>query len=133
MNKDLVNKLKTVVALQAQAFTTTGAKVGIVIDTLGFESGMVEYFIGTFATGTIDFTKIEQADDVGFTLNVVDITAESLIGAPAPQLAAADVTGKIGFVASQRFVRVTLTTGGTVSFVAGANILLGAAHHQKVA
>ena len=126
MNKDLANKVKPSAALRAQAFTTTGIKVGLIIDTLGFESGMFEIFVGTFATGTLDFTEIQESDASDMSGETA-IPADRLIGSVA-QLAAADTVEKIGYVASKRYVRLTVTTAGTVSFVAGANSILGDAH-----
>jgi|VirMetMinimDraft_7_1064189.scaffolds.fasta_scaffold07310_5 hypothetical protein len=125
MERDLVNNTTTLVAVPAQVVSGDGAIVGAIIDTLGYEAGKFSVATGAVTTGDIALTSIEESDDSGMSGSTV-IPAERLIAFDTTAITTANTVAEGGFVATGRYVRLTVTGANTASFLAGATCELGA-------
>ena len=123
MQKDLYNNAKNVVALKLQTINSDTATVGEIIDTQGFESGMISSVSGVVTAGDIVITSISESDDSGMVGATV-IPAERLLGS-ATAIAVADTVDEIGFLAVKRYVQVTYTTANSANLTVGSVVALG--------
>ena len=119
------------VAFKTYLFAGNEAKVGEIIDTLGYES--IEYYIisGTLTTGT--FTpSIEDGDDSALS-DAAAISADYLLGTYADATLAVtddDTTKQIGTVGKKRYQRLTITGADTAAGTVTVAIVKAAAWHK---
>lgn len=132
MNRDIFSNTVTKVALAPQALSSDTATAGIIIDTDGYESGVIELLTGAVTAGDIIITKIEEGDDSGLS-DAADIPAARLIGASqVAAIDAANTANGLGFVTTKQYVRATFTTDNSANLLAGAVCVLGHPHTANV-
>lgn len=133
--RDLHSNIKATPALNAQSIATNTTVNGAIIDTLGFES--LEFLIqsatitdGTFAPSLTEGSQANLSDGAA-------VAAADMIGtvAAATFIATDDnVTKKLGYKGSKRYVRLSLTsTGVTTGGAMSGTAVLGDPHHAPVA
>lgn len=123
MIKDLYNNVKVENALDATAIATDTDTNGSVIDTQGFQSGVVCLKVTDYTDGAI-VGKIQEGDEANGS-DMADIPAERVIGGGA-SLGAANEVDKIGYVSNKQYIRVVVTTTGvTGGLTASAVSVLG--------
>lgn len=114
MEYDLHTQVKIATVITPTAGAAAGAStVGSIIDSLGFES--FEYMIhcGTITTGTFSLT-LEEADDLGFTVNVQAVPAANRLGVAVTWVVTDDnQVRRIGIIGKKRFQRLTLVGAST--------------------
>lgn len=111
MHKDLFNNAKNVIAIPGTVIAGNGDTVSLIIDTDGFESGTVTLLTTAYTSGNVFIASIAESSDSGMA-GEVDIPAIRLIGSPLP-ITATDTLVELGFVATDRFIRVTITGADT--------------------
>lgn len=111
MHKDLFNNAKNVIAIPGTVIAGNGDTVSSIIDTDGFESGTITLLTTAYTSGNIVIASIAESEDSGMA-GETDIPAIRLIGTPAA-ITAADVLVELGFVSTDRFIRVTITGADT--------------------
>jgi len=118
MHKDLYNNAKSVVAVVFTTLAGDGDTVGAIIDTDGFESGKISLLATAVTTGDTTISNIQESSDAAMS-GATDIPVERIIGTAAP-VTAANTLNELGFVATERYVQVTITGANTSvsSFVA---------------
>lgn len=118
MHKDLYNNAKTEVAVDFTTLAGDGNTVGVIIDTDGFESGKFTIVAAAVTTGDVSFGSIEESSDSAMSGSTA-IPAIRLIGAPVA-VDTANTLSEIGFVATERYVRLNVTGANTsvLSFLA---------------
>ena len=121
-NNDLHSNIRTTLALNAVALGATGANAGSIIDRQGY--GGVEFVIGygsIVTTGTVVTAIVKEGDVTGTLTSVADddlIGTETLASLAAGARVAGtgkEVTKRIGYKGSKRYVQLTLTGSGTTS------------------
>lgn len=134
MNRDNASIQSFTSARNAAAITTNTTTVGIVIDTQGYDSLTLAIQSATITDGTYTPLVEECATSGGTYTAVVD--ADLTVTEASIAFVAVDdnVVKKIGYLGTQRYVRLSLvstgvTTGGTL----GAMAILGNASQQPVA
>jgi len=81
--RDLHNLVKCFNAFNTQSITTNTTTYGNAIDTQGYDSTEFVLQAGTLDGTTVLTPIIQQADDVGFSVNVVTVVDPFLIGTTA--------------------------------------------------
>lgn len=126
MHRDLRHNVEVKAALNIAAFASDADVNGIIIDTQGFESGMVVLRTGAVTDGDIVVKEIQESD-------ASDMAGEEAI--PAARLLddfvaldGANGMTKVGFVCTKRYIRVVFTTDNSADLTAGALCLLGHPH-----
>lgn len=126
MQHDLYNSTLTVVANAAATISTDTATAGIIIDTQGYESAVVNLFSGAYTDGSV-VLSVNESDDSGMS-GATAITGDFLIGTLG-SVSAANTVDSCGLVVTKRYIQVTITSSGTTSgLVAGSNVVLGHAN-----
>ena len=132
MEKDLFSNVITKVALAPQALSSDTATAGVIIDTQGYESGVIELLTGAVTAGDIIITKIDEGDESNLS-DATAIPAARLIGASdVAAIDAANTVNGLGFLATKRYVRGTFTTDNSANLLAGAVCTLGDADASNV-
>lgn len=118
MHADLYNNAKNVVAIVTTTLSGNDATVGVIIDTDGFESGTITLLATAVTTGEVEITSISESADSGMSGETV-IPAARLIGASAA-VTTANTLDEVGFVSTERYVRLTVTgaDSAALTFVA---------------
>ncbi len=128
MHRDLYNNTINPIGLNTQTFAADADNTGNIIDTQGYESGLVILILGTVTTGDIIITKVQESADSGMS-GATDIPAARILGT-AVALDTANTTNQTGFVSTLRYIQVTYTTANTAAdLVAGSTIILGNPHN----
>lgn len=108
------DKHNNVLIGDSKVFPTAGASsVSEIIDTQGYESLEWLIIMGIITTGTFS-TKLEQADDLAFTVNVEDVPTDNVLG-PLPTFIATDDNQhrRVGSIGKRRFQRCTILGAAT--------------------
>lgn len=122
MKNDLHHNIKQEMAVVPVALGTTGAITGAIIDRQGY--GGVEFLIeyGSITTTGTDVALVVKEGDVTGTLTSVadaDLLGTEALAALAAGARVAgtgkEVTKRIGYKGSKRYVQLTLTHSGTTS------------------
>lgn len=124
MNRDLVSRIASRPSLDPAVLTATTN--GAVVDTVGFDSAMLQAFTGAIA-GAGDFAIKLQHGTLANGSDMVDVPAADLLPdvSPPPATLLASSTYQIGYGGGLRYLRaVAVRTGGT-SIALGAGIVLG--------
>lgn len=130
MIKDLYNNVKMENALDATAIGTDTDTNGAVIDTQGFQSGVISLKLVAYTDGAA-VGKVQEGDSSDGS-DMADIPAARVIGGGA-SLGAANEVDKIGYVSNKRYVRVVVTTTGTTTgLTASAVSVLADAENSPV-
>ncbi len=136
--RDLHNNITFTTGIAPQAFSANTPLVSAIIDRAGYDS--IEFAILTGSIGDEDATfavLVEDADEVGFNVTNAAVADKYLLGTEA--LAAFtyandNVTRKIGYIGSKRFLRVTLTpTGNSETPSAAYAAVVAALAHPNIA
>lgn len=125
MNKDLYNIVETQVVLAPIAITADTTTNGEIIDTEGYESLVLDTFVGVVTTGDIT-PVLYESDDSGMSGETV-IPADKLIGAYATLDTSATINS-VGAVVGKQFVRPKYVSANTASLLVGSNVVLGHPH-----
>lgn len=112
MIKDLGNNSKSLNALDASTIATDTDTNGNVVDTQGYEAGVMLLRLGAYTDGTYTL-KVQEGDEINGS-DMADIPAERIIGT-ASALAAANNHDKLGFIANKQYVRAVVTSASTTS------------------
>jgi len=128
MIEDLYNNVKVVNALDSSAISD-GATNGAVIDTQGFNSGIINLKATAVTAG--DVTGSVQEGDQDDGSDMVNIPASRIIGTPTA-LTAANEVDKLGFVANKRYIRVVATGANSANLTANATAVLGSPAYGAV-
>ena len=137
-NNDLHSNIKALSALIPTALGTTGANAGAIIDRQGY--GGVE-FLATYGsittTGTVVTAVVKEGDVTGTLTSVADadlVGTEALASLAAGARVAGtgkEVTKRVGYIGTKRYVQISLNgTGVTSAGVVAATALL---HSPEVA
>lgn len=118
MHKDLYNNAKSVVAVPLTILVSNGDTVGVIIDTDGFESGTITLLATVVTTGDVTISSIGESSESDMT-GETPIPAARLIGT-ASGVTSANTLDELGFVSTERYIRVTVTGANTsaLSFAA---------------
>jgi len=133
--KDLKNKVKTLVAFNIQAISSDTTTAGAIIDTLGYESVTFVIQSGTLTDGA--YTPLIQDGDNSGLSDVAAVSDDFLVGTEAAAafvLADDNTTKRIGYVGKKRYVRLNIVSASTSSGgTFGAVCILGDAISQPTA
>lgn len=124
MTKDNVNNTTTAIAVAPIKVLADGAVVGLIVDTLGFESGKISIATGIVTTGDIAFVSIEESADSGMSGATVIPDTRLINKSVVPLTASASIL-EIGFIADFRFVRLNLIGANTSVLLLSAAYELG--------
>lgn len=123
MHNDLHNNMKALNAITAAAIGANATKTGNIIDRKGY--GGVEFLVtygSVTTTGTIVTTVVKEGDTTGALTSVADadlIGTEVLASLPAatPRTAGTtkEVTKRIGYKGSKRYVQISAVQTGVTS------------------
>lgn len=128
---DIHSVLDTRSALNPTNTTATAAVNGEIIDTRGFEA--VEFAVQAGTLGATLAVTVQDGDasDLSDAANV----DSALVLNALPSFAATDdnAVKRFGYIGKKRYVRVTVTPGGTASCDFSAVAVLGKPHSAPVA
>jgi hypothetical protein len=122
VSQDLQSNIKAMLGLSAVALGATGTSAGKIIDRKGY--GGVEFIIGYGAvttTGSSVTALVKEGDATGSLASVADgdlIGTEALAGLAAGARTSGvsqQVTKRIGYKGTKRYVQLSLTNAGTTS------------------
>ena len=122
---------KPLVAFKTYTFTGDEAKVGEIIDSLGYESLYYVLVSGTLTTGTYT-PSIAHSDDSGMA-GATAVPTEYLLGSYADASFADtddDAVKNIGTVAKKRYQQMTITGASTAAGTITVAVILSNALHQ---
>ena len=121
MHHDLYNSAVELVAVAPATIASDITTAGIIIDTQGYESAMVNCITGAVTTGDVTLS-VTESDDSGMS-GATAIAGDFIIGAFTANSTANTVVST-GIVAQKRYVQVSITSANTASLVGGATITL---------
>ena len=123
MHKDLYNSTSPVVAVPSAAVSSDTGLVGVILDTQGYESAIVNTFIGAWTAGDV-IASVTESDDAGMS-GAVAIAGDFLIGAPTA-IGSANAMDTFGIVCTKRYIQVTMTSDNSANIAsAGVNVVFG--------
>lgn len=128
MNKDLANRVVVTAGLAPVVIASDTDTVTLVVETQAFQSCVFALTTGLVTAGDITISKVEEADDLAFTTNVVEIPDSRYWDTPVT-LDTAVTTDYIGIDVQKCFARVTLTTANSANLLASGIFILG---HESV-
>lgn len=134
MARDLVDNVKITQAIGPQAILAgNGTLTGATLDTQGFDSTVVAIYSGTITDGTGTPTVYEG--DASNMSDEAAVAAGDLIGSLTAFASTDDnVTKKVGYRGSKRYIRVKLVGAGqTTGGFYGAVYVQGHARNNPVA
>lgn len=126
MKRNLLQQATTIKAVGANSYATTTARVGAVIDTMGYESAIFAFDFGVASGGTINTLTFSLAE--GDTTSPVTAVSPN-VAFPVPDSTAAAGIQEIhlDLRGLKRYIRFTVTpaaTGGGTTYGSGV-ITLG--------
>ena len=123
--RDLLNKLKLLVALNGATISSSTTTAGAIIDTAGFDSLLFEIFSGARTDGTYT-PLVEDGDDSGLS-DAAAVDDKYLIGTEAGAvITGANKRAKVGYIGPKRYVRLSIvSTVVTTGAYLGATAILG--------
>ncbi|MDD3289073.1 MAG: hypothetical protein PHX43_08785 [Alphaproteobacteria bacterium] len=129
--RDLIRKVQVAQSLSPAA-RVNGTSVGTAVDLRGFDAAMFVVSFGTYTDGT-HAPSVQHSMD-GTTYNScgasdLDGTFSALSGT-----AGNNTVQSVGYIGSQRFVRVVMTvSGATTGALGAANVVAGYPRNAPVA
>ena len=121
--KDLYNNVKGVIALVPQAIASDTDTVGVIIDTLGYESVKLSLSTGAVTAGTVVIKEVNESDSSSMASETV-IPAGRLTGTIAT-VSTANTINEIGIYPVKRYIRVEVTTASSADLVVAGLCDLG--------
>lgn len=123
MHKDLYNSTLPLVAVPSAAVSSDTGLAGVIIDTQGYESAIVNTFIGAWTAGDV-ISSVAESNDSGMS-GATAITGDFLIGTPTA-IGSANAMDTFGIIPTKRYIQVTMTSDNSANIAsAGANVVLG--------
>lgn len=141
--RDLHNNVDIIASLPPVAVGTTGTgKTGIAVDTRGYDAVELEFSYGaitataaTFTATVLEgdttggaFTSVADADLIG-TESGAGIAA----GTPRADGSNENVTKRLGYIGTKRYVKGRVVSTATAGTPVGVNVILHRAHAAPVA
>jgi len=123
---DLYSNLDVVQTLVPAVYKT--AQTGVGVDLHGFHGAMVEINCGLWTDGSHVF-QVEESDVLGSGYTAV---ADANLQGTEPTVAADtgdNTIYRIGYMGTERYIRVTTTESGTTGMAHGVNVIRG--HPRK--
>ena len=124
--RDLLRNQKVFQSLSPAA-RVNGTATGASVDLRGYDGAVITVAFGAYTDGTHTPTVVHSADGVTFTPCVygTDLDGPSNLAAVS-SAAGANTIQQIGYIGTQRYVAVVLTTtGATTGALSAANIVAG--------
>ncbi len=94
------------------AVTDNTAFVSQIIDTSGFDQNEFVWLSGSIADADVTFTVLVEDGDNSSLTDAAAVADANLLGteaSAAPLFSSDNQTGKIGYIGTKRYVRVTIT------------------------
>jgi len=135
--RDIRNQLKPLVGLAPQAIASDTTTVGPIIDSAGYDSGLMISLIAEITDGSYTML-LEQSADSAFGSGVTAIADENLngdvdSGQEADAALSASGVSSLGIVNQpERYVRLSIVSAGTTSGAVVAAIYHGKAEVAKI-
>lgn len=121
--RDLYHKISLGASL-APAVRTTGAFNGSAVDLRGFDAAVISVSFGAYTDGVHTPSLQHSMDGSTFTATSTSDIDGSL--SAVSSAAGANTIQSVGYIGSQRYVRVVMTVSGATSGAAsGANVVAG--------
>ena len=143
MSRDLYHNVKrvTVIAPQSLGATAAGGKTGKVIDRNGFDAVVFEFDFGVVtATNATVGVEILEGDATGSLTAAASGNVQGtqsgegiLAGTPRASGVNMNVSKRLGYIGSHRYVSAKLTPGVSGGIIASCAVVLGAPHYMPVA
>lgn len=134
--QDLVSGLKPFISKSPATISSSTTTAGAVLDTEGFQAGIITMAIGTRTDGTFTLL-VEESDDSNFVTGVVTCTAPNLIlplnGSYA--ITASNGIINVGYVKGiYRYMRASIVSTGVTSgaTLCRIDVQLGTARQNPV-
>ena len=110
------------------AARTGGTYTGSAVDLRGYDAAVVTVSFGAWTDGTHTPTVIESMDGTTY-VNCATSDIDGTLSA-ATGTAASNTLQQVGYIGTQRFVAVVMTTtGGTTGALSGAHVVAGYPHN----
>jgi hypothetical protein len=122
MQQDLYNSAVELVAVAPATISSDTTTAGIIIDTQGCESAMVNCITGVVTAGDVTLS-VTESDDSGMS-GATAISGDFVIGSFTANSTANTVVST-GIVAQKRYVQVSIISDNSANLVGGATITLG--------
>ena len=109
------------------AARVNGTATGSTVDLRGYDGAVVVVSFGTYTDGTHTPSVLQSVDGVTFTPCVygTDLDASTNLSAVSSS-AGANTTQQIGYIGSQRYLAVVMTTtGATTGALSSAHVIAG--------
>ena len=125
MDKDIVSNVSVNPSLVPAARTASGT--GITVNTQGFDSAFVEFTFGAITDGTHTPSVLQSVDGVTFVPCVYGTDLDASMNLTAVSSSAgANTVQQIGYIGSQRYLAVVMTTtGATSGAISSASVIAG--------
>ena len=124
--RDLLRNLFVTNSL-APAVRVNGTATGTTVDLRGFDAAMITVTFGAYTDGTHTPSVLQSVDGVTFVPCVygTDLDATSNL-VPVSSSAGANTVQQIGYIGSQRYLAVVMTTtGATSGAYSSASVIAG--------
>jgi len=111
----------------APAARVNGTATGSTVDLRGYDAAMITVSFGTYTDGTHTPSVLQSVDGITFTPCVygTDLDAASNLTAVSSS-AGANTVQQIGYIGSQRYIAVVMTTtGATTGALSAATVVAG--------
>ena len=111
----------------APAVRVNGTATGTTVDLRGYDAAVITVSFGAYTDGTHTPTVLQSVDGVTFTACTygTDLDGPSNLTA-VNSVAGANTIQQIGYIGSQRYIAVVITTtGATTGAISAANIIAG--------
>jgi hypothetical protein len=124
--RDLLRNILVTPSLMPAA-RTNGTATGSAVDLRGFDAAVITVSFGAWTDGTHTPSVIESVDGTNYAAagtGDLDGTLAALTGT-----AGQNALQQIGYIGTQRYVAVVMTTtGGTTGALSGASVIAGYPH-----
>jgi hypothetical protein len=122
-NRDLLRRIATSQSL-APAARVTGTFTGTGVDLRGFDAAVIVVAFGAYTDGTHTPSLQHSMDNATFTACAASDMDGSFSAVSSS--AGANTTQSLGYIGTQRYVRVVMTTtGATTGAVSVASVIAG--------